>query len=82
MTHIKLTRCGRWVAVENAGGGKSVATAEFLAKAYAAGSFERVCFGDKGYAGASTYALPFETEAIVGFQGWAYEHGLNASFME
>ena len=76
---IRLTsRTSGWIAIENAGGRNSVRTAEFLAKANAAGSLTPVCFGDKGYAGASTHAI--KREHIVGFQDWAFEHGLNAAF--
>lgn len=67
-----------WIAIHNAGGRNSIKTARFLAKANRAGSFQHVKFGDEAYGVPHTYAI--KREHIAGFQDWAFEHGLGASW--
>lgn len=79
MVDILLTyRSSGWVSIENNGtNGRSVPVAKFLQANRK--HFDQVCFGDKGYALASTYAV--KVDRIPRFREYAAKHGFVADYM-
>ena len=77
--NIRLTRKDpTWVAVENAGGGKSVEVFHFLEACRKQGVTQKVSFGDHTY--GMTGRPSIRLADVYAFMDRAEEAGLTASF--